>query len=51
VDEAEAERTYQALKELDQLSELESPFVEDFQDSDTAVLIPPAKGSSGNEIP
>jgi hydrogenase expression/formation protein HypC len=51
VDEAEAERTYQALKELDQLSELESPIVEEFQDSDTAVLIPPAKRSSGNEIP
>jgi hydrogenase expression/formation protein HypC len=51
VDEAEAERTYQALKELDQLSELESPIVEEFQDSDTAVLIPPAKGSNGNEIP
>ena len=51
VDEAEAERTYQALKELDQLSELDSPFVDDFQDSETAVLIPPAKRSSGNEIP
>jgi hydrogenase expression/formation protein HypC len=51
VDEVEAERTYQALKELDQLSELDSPVVEDFQDSDTAVLIPPAKRSNGNEIP
>lgn len=51
VDEAEAERTYQALKELDQLSELDSPIVDDFQDSETSVLIPPAKRSSGNEIP
>jgi hypothetical protein len=51
VDEAEAERTYQALKELDQLSELESPVVDEIEDSDTAVLIPPAKRSNGNEIP
>ena len=51
VDEAEAERTYQALKELDQLSELESPVVDEIEDSDTAVLIPEAKRSSGNEIP
>jgi hydrogenase expression/formation protein HypC len=29
VDEAEAERTYQALKDLDQLTELESPVVEE----------------------
>lgn len=29
VDEAEAERTYQALKELDQLTELEAPVVEE----------------------
>ena len=51
VDEAEAERTYQALKELDQLSELDSPGGDYFQDSETAVLIPPAKRSNGNEIP
>jgi hydrogenase expression/formation protein HypC len=51
VDEAEAERTYQALKELDQLSELESPVVDEIEDSETAVLIPPAKRSNGNEIP
>jgi hydrogenase expression/formation protein HypC len=31
VDEAEAERTYQALKELDQLTELESPIVEELE--------------------
>jgi hydrogenase expression/formation protein HypC len=29
VDEAEAERTYQALKDLDQLTELEAPVVEE----------------------
>ena len=32
IDEPEAERTYQALKELDQLAELESPVVEDVQE-------------------
>ena len=31
IDEAEAERTYQALRELDQLAELESPAVDDFE--------------------
>jgi hydrogenase expression/formation protein HypC len=34
VDEAEAERTYQALKDLDQLTELESPVVEEIVQSD-----------------
>ena len=29
IDEAEAERTYQALRDLDQLTELEAPVVED----------------------
>jgi hydrogenase expression/formation protein HypC len=29
VDEAEAERTYQALRDLDQLTELEAPVVEE----------------------
>ena len=29
VDEAEAERTYQALKELDQLTELDAPEVDE----------------------
>ena len=33
IDEAEAERTYQALKELDQLTELESPIVEEVEES------------------
>ena len=31
VDEAEAERTYQALLDLDQLTELESPVVEEME--------------------
>jgi hydrogenase expression/formation protein HypC len=31
VDEAEAERTYQALRDLDQLTELESPVVEEVE--------------------
>jgi hydrogenase expression/formation protein HypC len=34
VDEAEAERTYQALKDLDQLTELESPVVEEIVQTD-----------------
>lgn len=32
IDEAEAERTYEALRELDQLTELESPIVEDAEE-------------------
>lgn len=51
VDEAEAERTYQALKDLDQLSELESPVVGELDDSKESVLIPPPKRSTGDEIP
>ena len=31
MDEAEAERTYQALRDLDQLDELEAPVVEEYQ--------------------
>jgi hydrogenase expression/formation protein HypC len=31
VDEAEAERTYQALRDLDQLTELEAPIVEEIK--------------------
>lgn len=31
VDEAEAERTYQTLRDLDQLTELESPAVEEIE--------------------
>jgi hydrogenase expression/formation protein HypC len=30
IDEAEAERTYQALRDLDQLTELEAPVVEEY---------------------
>jgi hydrogenase expression/formation protein HypC len=33
IDEAEAERTYQALKDLDQLTELESPVVEEITET------------------
>jgi hydrogenase expression/formation protein HypC len=31
IDEAEAERTYQALRDLDQLTELEAPVVDEYQ--------------------
>jgi hydrogenase expression/formation protein HypC len=34
IDEAEAERTYQALKDLDQLTDLESPIVEEIAETD-----------------
>ena len=34
VDEAEAERTYQALRDLDQLTELESPVVDEIGERD-----------------
>jgi hydrogenase expression/formation protein HypC len=44
VDEAEAERTYQALKDLDQLTELESPIVEETPDPDKSAF-PPRKNS------
>ena len=36
IDEAEAERTYQALKDLDQLTELESPVVEEIDSGSNA---------------
>ena len=46
VDEAEAERTYQALKELDQLNELDAPDVDDSEaDPTTSRFI---KGRSGD---
>ena len=51
VDEAEAERTYQALKELDQLTELDSPEVEETSNSDGPLLFRSAGGSKGDEIP
>ena len=34
VDEAEAERTYQALRDLDQLTELESPVVDEVDEGE-----------------
>ena len=34
IDDAEAERTYQALKDLDQLTELESPVVDEIAETD-----------------
>jgi hydrogenase expression/formation protein HypC len=40
VDEAEAERTYQALKDLDQLTELESPIVEETAGTDKPAYPP-----------
>ena len=40
IDEAEAERTYQALRELDQLGELEYPFVEEATDEIEALPLP-----------
>lgn len=51
VDEAEAERTYQALKELDQLTELEPPTVDEIEPNNGPTLARPAKGSNGHEIP
>ena len=45
VDEDEAERTYQALRELDQLTELDTP------DDKVPTLFKPAKGSNSDEIP
>ena len=50
VDEAEAERTYQALRELDQLGELDSPVVEELDDPDDATMIPTARKGNGHEI-
>ena len=51
VDEAEAQRTYQALKELDQLTELESPVVDEIEPEDGPTLTSSAKRSRGDEIP
>src|ERR1700681_2328749 len=45
VDEAEAERTYQALRDLDQLTELEAPVVEEVE-RPAAKAVPPAKASA-----
>jgi len=54
VDEVEAERTYQALKDLDQLTELDSPVVDEMSEADAAqqeTVSRFIKGSNGNEIP
>jgi len=40
VDEAEAQRTYQALKDLDQLTELESPVVEEAAETEKPAYPP-----------
>jgi hydrogenase expression/formation protein HypC len=41
INEAEAERTYQALKDLDQLTELESPVVDEVAERDDRPAYPP----------
>lgn len=51
VDEAEAQRTYQALKELDQLGELDAPLVEELNSPEAPSLIPGAKKGGSDEIP
>ncbi len=51
VDEAEAERTYQALKDLDQLTELESPVVEELESPEAPAMFKPEKVGDGDEIP
>ena len=58
VDEDEAERTYQALMELDQLNELDSPVVEEISRGDRedeaahrATISRFIKGNNGHEIP
>jgi hydrogenase expression/formation protein HypC len=50
VDEAEAERTYQALKELDQLTELDSPVVEEIETADSVKVSRFIKGSKPYEV-
>jgi hydrogenase expression/formation protein HypC len=53
VDEEEAERTYQALKELDQLTELDSPVVDEIDDKqqrDPTALSNAAKRRLGDEV-
>jgi hydrogenase expression/formation protein HypC len=51
VDEAEAERTYQALKGLDQLNELDTPAVDETEAAADPTVSRLIKGSNGNEIP
>ena len=50
VDEEEAARTYQALRELDQLGELDSPVVEELNSDPRATMIKPASGRNGDEV-
>jgi len=50
VNEDEAQRTYAALKELDQLSELDSPVVEEVELDNGPTLARKATGRNGNEI-
>ncbi len=50
VDEAEAERTYQALKELDQLTELDSPNVDDVEAATNSIRSRFIKGVKPDEI-
>jgi hydrogenase expression/formation protein HypC len=53
VDEAEAERTYQALMDLDQLTELDSPVVEEIDEIEAAQRATMSrfiKGGNGHEI-
>lgn len=50
IDEAEAARTYQALKDLDQLTELESPVVEEVQESSPEAGEPKTAGAKSDEI-
>lgn len=54
VDEEEAERTYQALMELDQLNELDSPIVEELDEIQAAKQAKVSrfiKGNNAHEIP
>ena len=54
VDEVEAERTNQALMELDQLNELESPVVEELDEIEAAKQATTSrfiKARNGHEIP
>jgi hydrogenase expression/formation protein HypC len=54
VDEVEAERTYQALLELDQLNELDSPVIEEADELEAAhkdTVSRFIKGGNGHEIP
>lgn len=47
INEAEAERTYQALKDLDQLTELESPVVDEVAERDDRPTYPPWMDAGG----